>query len=414
MAGPGLARMAWRNLWRNRRRTVLTLVSIAFGGFIAVLFTAIQDRAFADFIDAAARLGGGHVRLQHPEYLDTPTMTRTVQDTRRLRALATRDEDVEKCVDRITGNLMAASAHDSFSAMFIAYDPAEEDEDTLAFVDGLVAGRLFDRPDERGIILGKTLAHNLGVGLGKKVVYTLTDREGEIVSAMGRVAGIIELGAPSADAGLCLLPVDTARSVLGYAPDEATTVSVFLSDSRRSAEVAERLRAELGEGVAALTWDQAQPDIAAFVAMKVGASRVMTLVIALLVAAGIFNTLFVSVMERLRELGILLALGSTPGHVFRLVMWESFWLALSGLVIGAAVTAGPYLYLHANGLDLSRMTGGQTEIGGVGFDPLVRVAIYPEHLAMIIAAVLLATLAAGLYPAWRACRTEPVDSIKLV
>jgi len=78
MKGPKLAVVAWRNLWRQKRRTLLTLSSIVFGGFLAVLFTALQDRSFADFIDTAARLGGGHVTLQHPEYLDSPTLTRTV------------------------------------------------------------------------------------------------------------------------------------------------------------------------------------------------------------------------------------------------------------------------------------------------------------------------------------------------
>ncbi|HUV13018.1 MAG TPA: ABC transporter permease, partial [Acidobacteriota bacterium] len=84
MTGPTLARIAWRNLWRNKRRSILTLISIAFGGLLAVLFTAMQDRSFSDFIDTAARLGNGHVTIQHPEYLETPTLSRTVEGTSEL------------------------------------------------------------------------------------------------------------------------------------------------------------------------------------------------------------------------------------------------------------------------------------------------------------------------------------------
>ena len=123
MKGPNLASMAWRNLWRNRRRTLLTLVSIAFGGFLAVIFTAMQDRSFADFIDTAARLGAGHVTLQHHEYLDTPTLTRTVADAEGLRAIALQDRDVRHAVARITGPIMLATARDSYGAFFIAFDP---------------------------------------------------------------------------------------------------------------------------------------------------------------------------------------------------------------------------------------------------------------------------------------------------
>src|SRR5215831_8540277 len=110
MKGPSLAVVAWRNLWRQKRRTLLTLSSIVFGGFLAVLFTAMQDRSFADFIDTAARLGAGHVTLQHPGYLDTPTLTRTVADAERLRATARQDRDVRQAVARITGPIMLATA----------------------------------------------------------------------------------------------------------------------------------------------------------------------------------------------------------------------------------------------------------------------------------------------------------------
>jgi len=176
MKGPKLRSMAWRNLWRNKRRTVLTLVSIAFGGSLAVLFTAFQDRSFADFIDTAARLGGGHVTLQHPEYLDRPSINRTVSESDRLREIALADRDVERAVARISGQIMLSTARDNYGAFFIAYDPAVEDEHTLTFTEGLIAGELFATARDRGIILGKRLARNLNVELGDKVVYTLTDK----------------------------------------------------------------------------------------------------------------------------------------------------------------------------------------------------------------------------------------------
>ncbi len=413
--------MAWRNLWRRRRRTVLTLVSIAFGGFLAVLFTSMQDRSFADFIDTAARLGGGHVTLQHPEYLDRPSLGRTVRDSGGLRAAALNLAGVERAVPRISGQIMLATARDSYGAFFIAYDPEVEDESTFSFVEGLIAGEPLAGPRDRGIVLGKRLAGNLGLELGDKVVYTLTDRQGGITTGMERLKGIVGTGAPSLDGGLCLLAIDTLRPVLGYDPDESTQVAVFLADSRKSAAVARSLKAELGAAsrsgvpVAALTWEETQAQLASFIAMKIGGGRVMEAIILVLVAAGIFNTLFVSVMERLREFGIMMAIGFSPGQLRRLVMWESGWLALLGLGLGAAVTAGPYAWLVRHGIDLTAMMGDTTTaVAGVGFEPMLRGRLSPENLAFIVAAIVLATLAAGLYPAWRAGRVVPVESIKLV
>ena len=415
MQGPELAKMAWRNLWRRRRRTVLTLVSIAFGGSLAVLFTAMQDRSFSDFIDSAARLGGGHVTLQHPEYLDRPSLGRTVIASGGLRSAALALPAVERVVPRITGQIMLATARDSYGAFFIAYDPGAEDESTLSFVDGLVAGAPFDSPRHRGILLGQRLAHNLDLALGDKVVYTLTDKHGGIVTGMERLSGIVATGAPSLDGGLCLLAIDTLRPVLGYASGESTQVAVFLSDSRHSAAVARRLAADLGPETAAVTWEETQAQLASFIAMKIGGGRVMEAIILILVAAGIFNTLFVSVMERLRELGVMMAIGFSPGQLFRLVMWESWWLALLGLVLGAALTALPYARLAGSGIDYSALIGDTgTEVAGVGFAPVLAVGIYPENLFFIVMAVVVATLLAGLYPAWRASRVVPVEAIKLV
>ena len=422
MTGLKLAVVAWRNLWRHKRRTLLTLSSIAFGGFLAVLFTALQDRSFADFIDTAARLGSGHVTLQHPDYLDTPRLTRTVQGSAELRALVTRDSDVARAVERISGQIMLATASDSFGAFFMAYDPELEDASTLSFGEGLTEGAMYTTPHDAGIILGKKLAQNLGLKIGKKVVYTMLDKQGEIVSGLRRLSGVISTGAPSLDAGLCLLPINTVREALGYASDESTAVAVFLSDARQSPAVAQRLNNTLGSGGrdasrVALAWDEIRPELSTFIAMKVGGARFMELIIAILVAAGIFNTLFVSVMERTREFGIMLAIGYSPGQLFGLVMWESLWLGLVGIAASAAMTIGPYVYLVNTGIDMSAIggtAGVATEVAGVGFDGTLRVGIFPEHLVIIVLAIVLATLTAGLYPAWRAGNVVPVESIKLV
>ncbi len=410
-----LAAIAWRNLWRQRRRTLLTLSSIVFGFFLAVLFTSMQDRSFADMIDTAARQGGGHVSLQHPEYLDSPSLLKTVTGSEALIERATADPGIQRAVPRIVGHASVATARDNFGAMLLAYDPAREDESTMTFGEALVEGEMYTSSRDKGVILGERLAKNLGVTLGKKVVYTVMNKEGDVVSGMGRLSGIIRTGAPSLDAGLFLLPIDTARETLGYAPDESTTVAVFIEDSRRSAAVARRLGAAVGPEVAALTWDENQPQLRSFIAMKVGGARFMELIIGILVAAAIFNTLFVSVMERLREFGIMLAIGFSPSQLFGMVMLESLWLALVGLAAGGLLTYGPYSYLANKGVDMTEMLGdSMTEVAGVGFDPILKVGIFPENLLLIIVAVLLATLLAGVYPAWRAGSVTPVESIKLV
>lgn len=414
MNGSNLGSMAWRNLWRNRRRTLLTLSSIAFGSGLAVIFTGIGDANWRGMIDLAARLGAGHVAIQHPEYQDTPTFSRSVTDAEAVRERALREPEVQRVVMRISGNLMLLTAGQNRGAAFIAYDPAQEDSDTLSVLDALDEGALFDRADARGIVLGRRLAENLDTHLGGKVVLTMTDKQGEIVQEAVRVTGIIATGSPGVDAGLALLPLARVQHTLGFASDEVTQVALYLSDQRRAGSVAARLDAALGDPVAALTWQQVQPDLASFIAMKVAAAQFMEGVIMILVAAGIFNTIFVSVMERMREFGVMMAIGFSPARLFGLVMFESLWLGVCGIGLGALVTAWPYWYLNRTGIDISSLIPAEgSEVAGVALSTVMRADIYPSNALLIAGFALVATLLAGLYPAWNAGRIAPVDSIRV-
>lgn len=410
-----LASMAWRNLWRHRRRTLITLFSIAFGVGLAVIATAMQDRNWTDMINLAARLGGGHVTLENPAYPDQPTLAHTVPDAAQLAAVAKAEPDVTRVATRIVGMALLSTPGKAEGVGFLAYDPKTEDASTLSILQALAAGRLFHSADEGGILLGERLARNLGLRLGHKVVYTLTDRDGEIVSGLARVRGILRTGSPAVDGALALLPLDTVRRTLGYAPGEAVQVAVFLGDQRDSGPLAAALQRKLGGRVAALPWYETQPEVAGFISMKVGGLIVMEIFIALLVVAGIFNTLFISVTERFREFGILLAIGFSPTDLFKLVMLESLWLALGGLAGAALITAWPYYYLSHVGIDMSAMWGqGTLEVSGIAVSSVLKAGIYPINGVRIAVAAVVATLAAGVYPAWRAGRVDPVETIKQV
>jgi ABC-type lipoprotein release transport system permease subunit len=295
-----------------------------------------------------------------------------------------------------------------------------EDVETLSLLEGVEQGEPFRSSDQGGIVLGAKLAENLHVGLGHKVVYTLTDKEGEIVQEAVRVSGILRTGAPTVDGALVLLPIEFVRRSLRYGPGEAVQVAVFLDDQRAADEVAARLAAEIsgsnGGGVAALPWHVLQPELAGFIAMKVGGAVIMESIIMLLVAAGIFNTIFVGVMERMREFGILRAIGWSPGQLGRLVIIESALLAAAGIGLGVLVTAGPYWYLNRVGFDLmgAVLDGQSAEVAGIAMSTRMYVDIYPENALMIGAAALCATLLSGVYPAWRAGHVDPATTIRLV
>ncbi len=410
-----IAAVAWRNLWRNRRRTIITLSSIAFGILLSVLFTGLGDRTYGEMIDLAARMGGGHVTIQHNTYQENPSLKKTVENINEKIASAEKIDGVVTAVPRIVGYTMLATARESLGAYFVGIDPSVEDTSTFFALKAVESGSIFKKDDKDAMLLGKKLAEQLDVTIGNKVVYTLTDKNGEMVTGLGRVSGIIHTGSDAFDGGFCLLPIEAIRRVLGYGADEATQAAVFVKDKRDVDRITSALQAELSGTDKALPWYKTQPELSGFISMKQSGAAFMEIIIMVLIAAGIFNTLFVSVMERMREFGIMTALGFSPSQLFRLVMWESLWLSVVGLFGGALITAWPYRYFSTVGLDLSSMVGKQgSEVAGVVVDPIMRVGIFFEHGVIIAAAVVAATLLSGLYPAWRAGRVAPVESIKLV
>ncbi len=407
--------MAWMNIWRNRRRTLLTLSSIAFGVTLAILFTGLGDQNWREMIDLAARLGGGHVSIQNVEYLDSPLLRHSVRDTARLREEVLQDPEVVRAVTRISGQVMLSTAGQTYGAGFIGIDPSQEDVETLSLIDAVDEGEMLTSSSGNQIILGRQLAKNLNVRLKSKVIYTLTDPKGEIIYGVARVSGIVTTGAPTVDAGLSIFPIDTLRETLGMEEGEGTQIALFLKDHREADRVAARLAGALPPDLAILPWHRTQPELAGFIAMKVAGARLMEMIIMVLIAAGIFNTLFVSVMERLREFGIMLAIGFSPATLFALVMLESLWLGLVGLIGAAIVTAGPYYYLSTTGIDISEQINlSGTEVAGVALSTVMRVGIYPENALIIALAALAGTLFSAVYPAWQAGRVAPAETIRLV
>ena len=418
--GNNIPRLAWRNIWRNTRRTLITLASIAFGTLFAVLMTGLGDSTYSKMIDHAARLGGGHVVVQHAGYQEMPSLKKTVlADAATLEEIRARP-DVRAASGRIVGGVMLATSTNNVGAAVMAVDPASEDDSTLGIVESISEGEMFASAHDEGIILGKTLAENLDVELGNKVVYTVTDKKGDIASGLARVSGIISTGAAEVDAGMALLPLEPVQELLGYAPGEVTQIAIFLDDHRDaevvSAKIGASLGGRLGSEALALPWFEANPDLSSYISMEMNGTLVFELIITVLIAAGIFNTLFVSVMERMRELGILAAIGFSARQLFSLVIWESVWLGLCGIVAGVVMTAWPYYQLNTHGYDFAEMMGGgeTAQVSGISMSTIMYVDIYPPHGLFIAAAIVLATVAAGLYPAYKAGRVSPVETIRIV
>jgi ABC-type lipoprotein release transport system permease subunit len=257
------------------------------------------------------------------------------------------------------------------------------------------------------------MAEKLGLQLGKKVIYTTSDANGEIVSEIARVTGLFETGVKQVDGAMVLLPIDSVRTTLKYGVDEANIVAVIVKDQRYTESMKKYVEQQVdNEEREVLSWKETQPDLAGILAIDRSGNYISQILVGLLIAAGILNTLLMSVMERTKEFGVMMAIGMSPRRLFQLVITESVWLALVGLIIGVIITIPWYLYLYHVGLDFSEAIGEDYSAGSVIVDPIFRIRLYKESIIAILTGVFSLTLVSGLYPAWRATQTAPVESLK--
>ncbi|RKZ95276.1 MAG: ABC transporter permease, partial [Gammaproteobacteria bacterium] len=255
----------------------------------------------------------------------------------------------------------------------------------------------------------------LKLELGKKVVYTTTDVNGDIVSAIARVSGLFQTGSIEIDGAIAILPVQKVQKVLGYQQDEVSILAVTLYDQRNSHRLRDKMQVmPIFENIEVLNWQQTQPDLAGMIAVDKSSNYISQLLIALLVAAGILNTMLMSVLERVREFGVMMALGLSPRNLFLLVMLESFWLAVLGLIIGVIVTIPWYVFMSQTGIDLSAAYGDGFSFGGVLLDPVFKIQLFKESIIAILLGLFGLALLSGAFPAWRAGRVPPVESLKTI
>jgi len=410
-----LVRMTWRNLWRRKRRTLITAFTVAGGVFLSVFFTGSGDYVYTNMIDTSATMGFGHVTVEGKGYNASPSLKTSVSGTKGLRDRILAIPGVTDAAVRISGQAMFASAAKNIGGVFMAVDPDQESSKNNVFVGSIVEGEMFDDTKGRGIVVGARMAEKLNLKLGRKVVYTTTDINGEIVSEIARVTGLFRTGVNEVDGFIALLPIDAVRTLIRYGQDEGTLISVFMEDQRYSARMRARILSAVGDdSLEIMTWDQTQPDVAGYVAMDRSMNHLSQVLVGLLIAAGILNTMFMSVLERRREFGIMMAIGMSPSRLFVMVLVESFWLGLLGLAMGVALTSPCFYYVYNTGLDLTAFMEDGADIGGVLLDPVMKIRLYWESSIAIIAGVFTLTMLAGLYPAYRAGRIAPVESIKTI
>lgn len=402
------AKLAWRNLLRNPRRSLLTIGAIA-GGLAALIFLwAFIDGVNDQMIDNSTRYMSGHLQVHRSGYHEERTLDLLIDDAARIAGAVAQQPDVVAVSTRMEGNAILSLGDKSRGVMVVGIDPQREREVTTLH-EAVREGRFLSAGDADALVLGESAARALGAGIGSEVALVTQGADGSVGAARYRVRGIFKTRMDMLDGVLVFLPMAAAQQLFA-AEGKATSIVARLARRDAAGPVAARLQAMLGPEREVLTWQRLLPSVVQSVAFHEVTGYVLLLVLFVVVVVGVCNTALMAVMERTREFGVMMAVGTTRGQVTRLVFYESCLLGAAGLGIGMLAGVALARYFGTRGIDLGEFTEAMETMQGLTS------VIYPlarTDRALVLAACVFATaVLAALFPAWKAASLQPIDAIR--
>ena len=407
-----IARLAWRSIWRNRRRTLITVLSIGFGLACTVFFIAIGEGVYAQLIDQVVRMQAGHITMENPGYRDAPAVDLWVKTPESLRSQIERLPQVERTKLIIMGQGIARSASGDVSATLMGIEPSVE-LDTSPLVRHIVAGRYLNDDDGPWVVIGSELAKRLKLAVGKKMVITTNDAAGNLVDELCRVRGIFETGSVEIDGYFIQAPIDFARRLFDLPEESATQLGVVLRIPEAQELVLREARLIVAEqDIAVLPWQEVIPEIASYIKLDKGSNLIFQAILIFLILFTIFNTILMSVLEREREFAVLLALGTKPVQLRLQILMESAYLGLIGCALGLLVGGLAAWAAQEWGIDLRSLLEEGFTISGFAISAKMHARVTTGLLFGTAGLVFGATLILSLIPMRRATRLSIVDQLR--
>lgn len=398
-----LLALAWRNLWRNPRRTLITMLVVCLGVWSILALAIIMDAWAQSSRDTTLRLVAGEGQIHAEGYLDNPTIARRMTPPDAALTAALNADDVAAYASRIRVNAVVQSERRTLPVALFGVDPDAERK-LSDIPDHIAQGRYLNGPDDIGVVIGRNLAKRLKTDIGKRVVVMAQDTDGHLAERAYKIVGLFAATQDAEDA-YAFTGIKTAALMTGAGDD----ISEIAFDARDDAAL-DGLIAKLksaAPGLDVQSWATLEPFAYAMSGFFDEFLGMWLAIMFALIAIGVVNTQLMAVMERTREFGLLQALGMRPRLVLVDVAMETAMLIAFGVLLGAGlacVSAAAF----PNGLDLGFLGGG-AEMFGAG--RVLYLSVDPAQTARICALVWAMGVAAALWPAWRASRILPVEAM---
>lgn len=397
--------LAWRNLWRNHRRTLIMLAAIMVGVWAMIFMTALMRGMVDDMLSNGIRNLPGEVQIHHPDYRDDPSVNNSISmpDTALLSAFQA--AGIQAWTARVRVPAVISSERDSRGITLIGIDP--DSEPGLGFApDAIRQGRYIESPDDNGVIIGAKLAERLETRLGKRVVIMSQDPQNNLADRGFRVVGIYHAKLPGLEEVYVYAGRGTIQNLLNLG-GQVSEIALSKADYRNVKDWYPAIKRAAGDQLETLPWYQLDPYLGGMLGIMDGFILVWIIVIFLALSFGLVNTLVMAVYERIREIGLMQALGMRPSMIVYQVLVESFLLLVIGLLLGNLLAFATVIPLQ-DGIDISGVAKGLEMMGSSSV--LYPVLKLKDVLTANVVVIVLGLLT-SLLPAWQAARYDPIEAL---
>lgn len=399
--------LAWRNLWRNRRRSLLSMSSVVFAVVVALSTRSMQLGFYARTIHNVVSFYTGYLQVHALGYQDRQTLDGSFADPESLAALTGRVPHVTLSTPRLESFALLSSSSTTDGARIVGVDPVREDR--LTGLRGHLASGRYLMPGDAGILLGSELARHLMVGPGDTLVAIGSGYHAATAAGRFVVAGTLDFPIPEMNARMAWLALPAAQVFYG-APDRATSLAVMLDRAGSLPSTATALRARLGSGFEVLSWRTLMPEMVQYIELDNAGGLLMLLLVYVVIGFGILGTVLTMTLERTREFGVLIAVGMRRRLLSAVVLFESVLLALQGAFVGMLVTAPLMLALARHPIVLHGQAADAMR--GYGFEPILPFSLQGSIFVSQTAAVLAIALVAAAVPLLHIRGLDPVTAMR--
>ena len=410
-------RIGWRNLGRNRRRSLITALGLAFGYFAVVFLVGWADGLKAEMIESGTGLLSGQLQIHSLDYRPERSLYETIGgnegvDVEELVATVVADPVVSAATPRVYAGGLVSSGNATSAGMLMGID-AEREVGVSRILSGLLSGRA-PADDAQELLVGDEMARQLGVEIGDEVVIVAPAADGSMGNDLFRVTGIFHTGMADVDSSYALVALGPLQELLALDSSRVHEIAAATTrDPWLAPQAADRLRARLDSmdsPVEVEPWTRLRPEMLDYVRLLESWYFIVIVIVFAVAVFGVANTMLMATFERRREFAVMLALGTTPRQVVTTIVAEAIAMGALSLLLGAMVTFPTIAWLQHVEIDLSFIYGDFTMLGAL-MRPTLRVEYNVSAAAWSAVALLLTALVAALYPAARAARIPPADTL---